>query len=122
MDKLILRTDMAATMSRLGNIIRNSGYTDRDISEIIGISVQSVNKWRHGYSFPDVENLYTLSRILGISVDEIFVAGRNDYVLNQNYYCETGNPLGMKMRIMAYYWMMRGAYICHKNMKGRKEK
>ncbi len=39
----------------------------------MGLSVQSINKWRHGHNLPDIENMFILSRILGIKVDNFLV-------------------------------------------------
>lgn len=69
-----LTLDVDATRKRIGNLIVNSGLTDRRIGEIMNLSIQSVNKWRNCKNIPDVENLYTLSRILGVAVDDMFVS------------------------------------------------
>lgn len=65
--------DIHATGCRIGELIDEGGYTDREIANIMGISVQSINKWRHGKNLPDVEHLYILSMILGITVDDFLV-------------------------------------------------
>lgn len=44
----------------------------RDIAEFMGFeSVQAVYKWQRGESMPSVDNLYALSQLLGVSIDEI---------------------------------------------------
>ena len=40
----------------------------------MNISVQAINKWRHGHSIPDIDNLYFLSRILNVKVDDLLVS------------------------------------------------
>ncbi len=108
---------MPATMRRLGELIEESGCTDKEISKLMGLSVQSVNKWRHGYSFPDIENLYTLSKILGVCADDIFVpeSGLLEGELSSN--CIGNKIYGKKLHIMAYYWMIKGLLISHKCRK-----
>ena len=118
---MAIRANMPATMRRLGELIEESGCTDKEISKLMGLSVQSVNKWRHGYSFPDIENLYTLSKILGVCVDDIFVP-ENGLLEELSGNCRRNNIYGKKINIMAYYWMIKGLLISHKCKKESKTK
>ena len=65
--------DMDATGKRICRMIKDSGLSDRQLGEIMGLSVQAINKWRHGRSLPDIENLFILSRIFGVRVDDFLV-------------------------------------------------
>ena len=65
--------DMEASGARIDKLIKESGLTDRQISEEMNISVQAVYKWRRSRSFPDINNLYILSQLLGTSVDAFLV-------------------------------------------------
>lgn len=65
--------DMVATGKRISQLMNKSGLTDKQLSGIMGVTVQAINKWRHGYSLPDIENLYILSRILGKRVDDFLI-------------------------------------------------
>ncbi len=118
---MVIRANMPATMRRLGELIEESGCTDKEISKLMGLSVQSVNKWRHGYNFPDIENLYTLSIILGVCVDDIFVPD-NGLLEELSGNCRRNNIYGKKINIMAYYWMIKGLLISHKCKKESKTK
>lgn len=69
----ITAADMSATTKRIGELISESGLSDRKIAELMGLTSQTVNKWRHGNGIPDMENLFMLSRILGIQMDDFFV-------------------------------------------------
>jgi transcriptional regulator with XRE-family HTH domain len=64
---------MNATGTRIGKLINESGLNDKQLGKIMHLSVQSINKWRHGYNLPDTENLFVLSRILGKRVDDFLV-------------------------------------------------
>lgn len=77
-DKRISGIDMDATSKRIGELLDKSGITDKELGSTMGLSVQAINKWRHGRSFPDIENLYILSRILGVKVDDFLVAKSAD--------------------------------------------
>ena len=57
----------------ISKMIDESGLSDKELGGIIGLSVQSINKWRHGHNLPDIENLFFLSRIFGIKVDDFLV-------------------------------------------------
>lgn len=62
-----------ATCKRIGLLIGQSGLSDKELAGMLGLTVQSVNKWRHGHHLPDVENLFLLGRILGRQVDDFLV-------------------------------------------------
>ena len=65
--------DMDATSKKISQLINESGLSDKELGEIMGLSVQSINKWRHGHNLPDIENLFFLSRIFGIKVDDFII-------------------------------------------------
>ena len=65
--------DMEACCKRVAKLIGDSGLNDKEIAKTLNLSVQSVNKWRHGHAFPDIENLYNISVILGTTVDDLLV-------------------------------------------------
>ncbi len=73
-DKSNLGLDMQATGEKIGGLIKHAGMTERTIAEQMHLSVQAINKWKHGKSLPDIENLYILSQILGNKVDDMLVA------------------------------------------------
>ena len=65
--------DEEATRERVCALLKERGLTDRVLSEKIGISRQAVNKWRHKKNFVDIENLYILSGILRMKIDDLLV-------------------------------------------------
>ena len=65
--------DMNATGAKISKLINESGLNDKQLGEIMNLSVQSINKWRHGHNLPDIENMFILSRILGRKVDDFLV-------------------------------------------------
>ena len=54
-------------------MIEAKGLKDKIIADRLGITPQAVNKWRHKGTFFVLENLYVLSGILGVSVDDLLV-------------------------------------------------
>lgn len=66
--------DMKATGARIRKIRKECGLTIREVSEYMGFSTdQAVCKWQRGDSLPTVDNLYALSRLFGISMEDILV-------------------------------------------------
>ena len=63
-----------ASCKKIGLLIKESGLSDKELAGMLGLTVQSVNKWRHGHHLPDVENLYRLSRILKRNIEEFLVS------------------------------------------------
>ena len=68
-----LGIDIAATARTIEELINARSMSDKELSELMNVSVQAVNKWRHGKSFPDIENLYILSQILNVTIDELII-------------------------------------------------
>ena len=98
--------DMDATGKKISKLIDESGLSDKKLGGIMGLSVQSINKWRHGHNLPDIENLFLLSRILGIKVDDFLVP------LVVKYQPETeGFSASVFRRLWAYYIRLREMYF-----------
>ena len=65
------------------------GLSQEQLAEQIGVSRQSISKWETGQSAPELDKLVALSRVFGISTDELLGNDRpavptsipaNDYV------------------------------------------
>lgn len=69
----LLGMDKRATGRRIGFLIRHQGKTIREISEKMELTYQCVYKWIKGETFPDVDNFWILSRVLGVRVDDLMV-------------------------------------------------
>lgn len=65
--------DMDATGKQIGRLIDKGNISDKHLGEMIGVSVQSINKWRHSHCLPDIENLFLLGQILGAKVEDFFI-------------------------------------------------
>ena len=69
--------DPVATGERIRELRQEQKIKVTDISRFLGFeSTQAVYKWQRGESLPTVDNLYALSRFLGVTVDEI-LCGRD---------------------------------------------
>ena len=57
---------------KLFQLRKKAGYSQEELAEKIFVSRQAVSKWERGEALPDTENLVALSKLYGISLDELF--------------------------------------------------
>lgn len=53
------------------NYRRKQDLTQEEFAECLGVSYQSVSRWENGATYPDIELLPAISKLLGITVDEL---------------------------------------------------
>ena len=58
--------------NRLAELRRQSGMTQGQLAEKLGLSFQAVSKWENGQSCPDISLLPVLADIYTVSIDELF--------------------------------------------------
>ncbi|MBS5065491.1 MAG: helix-turn-helix transcriptional regulator [Hungatella hathewayi] len=74
MKPVYLSIQREATGKRIGAIIREQGYSVKDIQEAMGFeNPQAVYKWLSGKALPNLDNFLILSRILHTSIEDILV-------------------------------------------------
>lgn len=56
---------------RLQALRSEHGYSQEQLSDLVGVSRQAVSKWETGSSMPDIDNLVRLSELYGQSLDII---------------------------------------------------
>ena len=59
------------TANRLLNYRKNSGLSQEELAERIGVSRQAVSKWERSEASPDTDNLIALARLYGVTLDEL---------------------------------------------------
>ena len=86
---------------KTGNLIaycrKEKGLTQANLAEQLGVSDRAVSKWETGRSLPDADNMLELSRILGITVDELLKGEKTDEG-GFNQMAETINKLNTKQQ------------------------
>ena len=71
------------TATRLQELRKANGYSQEVLAGKLGVSRQSVSKWERAEASPDIDNLLLLSKIYGISVDDLLDTEK-DKVIIQN--------------------------------------
>lgn len=56
---------------KLTGLRREKGLTQLELAEAVHVTRQAVSRWEVGASVPTTENLAALSRLYGVSVDEL---------------------------------------------------
>ena len=59
------------TAKRLLEYRKANGYSQEELAEKIGVSRQAISKWERSESSPDTDNLIALSKLYGITIDEL---------------------------------------------------
>ena len=74
MKPIYLSIQQQATGNRIRELLRENGYTVKDIQEAMGFeNPQAVYKWISGRSLPSLDNFVILSRLLHTSIEDILV-------------------------------------------------
>lgn len=60
--------------NRLTEYRKKAGLSQEELADKLGISRQAVSKWERGEASPDTDNLIALSKIYGVSLDDLLFA------------------------------------------------
>lgn len=78
--------DKKRTGIHLRRLMDERGLSVKDVQQYLGLgSVQSVYHWLNGLSMPTIDNLYALSELFQISVDDMLCGNRryNSNLINR---------------------------------------
>lgn len=64
--------------NRLIEMRKKHGYSQEKLAELLGLSRQAVSKWERAEASPDTDNLILLSRLYGISLDDLLNTDASD--------------------------------------------
>ena len=71
--------DLALTGRQIHSLMIKNGYTVKELQEILGLACpQSVYKWIHGKTLPSVDNLYRMSKIFHVHMEDMLIENKND--------------------------------------------
>lgn len=72
------------TANRLQQLRKMNGYSQEVLAEKLGISRQSVSKWERAEASPEIDNLMALSKIYGLTVDELLDTSNDKVIVKNN--------------------------------------
>lgn len=78
-------------MNNLKNILIEKGIKESWLAKQLGVTNQAVTNWVKEYSFPRKQNLKGISKILSVTVDEIFFNDINTNTDDDSYDIDTNN-------------------------------
>lgn len=70
--------------NKLYELRKKNGYSQETLAEKLGISRQSISKWERAESSPDTDNLITLAKLYGVSLDELLLNDVNKDDINNS--------------------------------------
>lgn len=98
-----MKTEFAKTLRA---IRKEKGFTQEYLANQVGVSFQSVSKWEHGLSMPDMEILSRLADVLDTDMNTLSGYNRN----TKNFY-------DREYKKEEYYWGIKPSSMCYKVME-----
>ena len=84
---------------RIGLLRKEKGMTQEELAEHMGISPQAVSKWENDQTCPDISALPKLTKLLGITVDELLCGKEELPAVRVLPPAERKDPKDMLLRI-----------------------
>jgi len=63
---------------RIKNYRQKTGLSQEQLAEKIKVSRQAITKWENDSGIPDIDNLISLSKVMGISLDELVMGAKEN--------------------------------------------
>ncbi len=63
--------DFVRVGKRIQELRQSQGYSQDALSDRVGVTRQALSRWENGLSAPSIDTLITLSKIFGVSFEEI---------------------------------------------------
>lgn len=74
MKRAVSVLDMIKTGQKINEVIKDSGYTVRELQEILHLEYpQSIYRWYKGMILPSVDHLFILSKVLNMHMEDLLV-------------------------------------------------
>ncbi len=89
-------------------------YTQQDLGNILGYSDKAISKWEKGESLPDIEILYQLSSLYGVTLD--FLTKEGSYEEKKEYIIpkyEKRNKILITLLASTVAWFMAIMIFCY---------
>ena len=66
--------------NKLYELRKTAGFSQEELAEKLQVSRQAISKWERGEALPDTDNLISIAKLYGVSLDELI---GNDAVKNE---------------------------------------
>lgn len=75
---VFISLDIIQTGERIHHIMVEKGYSVRQVQELLSLSCpQTIYRWLRGSRLPSVDNLYRLSRLFDMHMEDLLVEAGN---------------------------------------------
>lgn len=104
--------DPVATGANITRLRRERGLTVRDLQHFFGFEEpQAIYKWQRGQSLPSIDNLYALSALFHLSMNEILVSTSHIQSIEQQASACCSNCMpGAPLRAQGVWQAIRTAW------------
>lgn len=97
--------DVKTTGKRIKRLCEERGVTVKDIQEELNIGAfQSIYNWFSGKTLPSLDNMYRLSKMLNVAMEDIIVDNSNRIIIDFEFWKKR-----MPKYLVVYYDSMRRA-------------
>ena len=96
--------DTAKIGSCIANARKKAGFTQEELAEKSGVSVQAVSKWENGHNLPDIENLMQIAELTNTTYSVLLgrdISGEDAGLLNIRNRLFKENNMFTRMRTVA---------------------
>lgn len=105
---------------KIGNLIaklrREKGLTQQELGDMVGIGFRAVSKWERGITMPDISLINELSKILGITSDEL-LSGELNKSVNSKEKNKLSKPIKITISIITIIILIITSIIIYQNNK-----
>ena len=85
--------------ARIVKYRKEKGMTQETLAEKLGVSPQAVSKWENDVSCPDISLLPQLSRVLGVTTDELLTGNSSEVKVVPEAQRKSLDELVMRIRV-----------------------
>ena len=101
------KINVEETGENIRRLMDKRGITAKDVQNYLELaSVQSVYYWLNGTNLPSIDNMYALSELFNVPIDEIVRGNRRERVFENRIEIEVANTQQVR-RLYAYCKKMR---------------
>ncbi len=100
---------------RIKELRKKSGMTQEKLAERLCISYQAVSKWECGLSSPDLSVIAPLTKLLGVTADELLGITEADNDLNRKRYDDAMQKYRSYGESSVSYWWAKEAVSAYPN-------